>query len=436
MDRLPVENIPMAEEQIWENIFKLYEIPMDILLYDTTNFYTYMDPATESDLCKTGHNKASKHHLRQVGVAMAVGRGCGIPFLHQVYQGSMNDVSMFPTAISSPVLNLFHGLISRVLNVHKKAEEITVVFDKGNNSKDNLDQLKSRKDVHLLGSLTPSHFPELLKTRISRFEKDVLKNGSEVLYFSTHRKVFERDSQVVITFNKKSKKKQEMRFNKKLGEILAKASRVQWSRVKDRKAKLKELTEGRLPPDLFTFAKSDDGGVSCISDSKAIRRYKKRFSKNIIFTTNLKMEPVEIIQCYRDRNEVEEIFGQMNDPQSTSLRPIYHWTDQKIIIHAFICIIGLLLLKILEHKIRKLNDARKIEARGQRLEKDMKVNRQDMSPGDVISLLRDLMCLVLIDKSNKIQKILSFHDKTVLQWLEPLNLNSIIKKLGIHIPDG
>jgi len=38
----------------------------------------------------------------------------------------------------------------------------------------------------------------------------------------------------------------------------------------------------------------------------------------------------------------------MNDPMTVPLRPVRHWTDQKIVVHAFICILGLLLLKLLQ----------------------------------------------------------------------------------------
>jgi len=407
MDRLPEEEIPVIEERIWENLLKIYRIPMDVLLYDTTNFYTYMDSATASDLCRRGHNKAGKHHLRQVGVSMAVSKGCGIPFLHEVYQGSINDATLFPTAIST--------LIERVRDIHRSAGELTIVFDKGNNSKANFEDLQRHKNVYILGSLTPSQFPELIRTQLSRYSDSALKSGKKVKYFARRMKVFGRESLVVITFNEKLKKKRERKFSKYLGKVLAAAAGVQWSRVKDCRARLKELTRNLLPASLFDFA-GEGGDTSCVINSGEVRKYKKRFGKNIMFTTNLDMDPIQVIQYYRDRNEVEEIFGQMNDPEATSLRPIYHWTDQKIVIHAFICILGLLLLKVLHHKIRQHNP--------------------DASPGKVTGMLRDLQSLALISKSKKVKKVMSFHNDEILNWLAPLGLESITKKLDIHIPKG
>ena len=48
------------------------------------------------------------------------------------------------------------------------AEEITIVFDKGNNSQDNLDAVEG-SPYHFVGSLVPMQHPELLKIPADRF---------------------------------------------------------------------------------------------------------------------------------------------------------------------------------------------------------------------------------------------------------------------------
>ena len=44
---------------------------------------------------QTGHNKENRHHLRQVGFALALSRGTGLPFYHQVYRGNRQDAQAF-----------------------------------------------------------------------------------------------------------------------------------------------------------------------------------------------------------------------------------------------------------------------------------------------------------------------------------------------------
>ena len=52
--------------------------------------------------------------------------------------------------------------------------------------------------------------------------------------------------------------------------------------------------------------------------------------------------------AYRGQSEVEEVFRQTKDDEHLAVRPQYHWTDQKIHVHTFICLLGLLLARIVE----------------------------------------------------------------------------------------
>ncbi len=131
MNRLPLSAIPRIEEDLWEKPMDRFGIPLDWLIYDTTNFFSYLAEQTPSDLYEKGNNKASKHHLRQVGLAVSVVRGLGLPLIHEIYGGSEHDGPLFPTAISRT--------IERVRKLSRgEVEELTVVFDKGNNSFGNI----------------------------------------------------------------------------------------------------------------------------------------------------------------------------------------------------------------------------------------------------------------------------------------------------------
>ena len=50
-------------KKVWEN----QDVPPECVLFDTTNYFTYMASHTESDLAQRGHSKAGKHQLRQIG---------------------------------------------------------------------------------------------------------------------------------------------------------------------------------------------------------------------------------------------------------------------------------------------------------------------------------------------------------------------------------
>ena len=103
MERLPVEAIPHIEEGLWANTLDQFSIPLDWLIYDTSNFFSFLAEQTPSELNQKGNNKASRHHLRQVGLAASVVRGLGLPLIHELYGGSRHDATLFPSAISRTI---------------------------------------------------------------------------------------------------------------------------------------------------------------------------------------------------------------------------------------------------------------------------------------------------------------------------------------------
>ncbi|MDI6811028.1 MAG: transposase, partial [archaeon] len=71
----------------------------------------------------------------------------------------------------------------------------------------------------------------------------------------------------------------------------------------------------------------------------------------ILFTDNHEWSTEQIIRAYRGKSEIEKDFRRMKSPIIISVEPIYHWTDQKIRVHAFCCVLALMLLLLLKRKL-------------------------------------------------------------------------------------
>ena len=403
MDRLPTSAVAPIERDLWGTILEQHSMPLDMMVYDTTNFYSYLAEQTPSELNKKGRNKASRHHLRQVGMSVSVIRGLGLPLIHELYGGSENDATLFPTAISRT--------IDRVREVSSgRIEKLTVVFDKGNNSPGNISQLSSRK-VHFIGSLSPSYYPTLCSIRLSRFTELELENGSKQLVFDTHAKAFDRTLRVVVTYNAKTARKQGKRFEKNLGKALAQLAQVRWAKVKDPEAKIREIVSPMLPAYLFSV-QGEGAHLTVGLDQSAAKAYRKRFGKNLIFTDREDLSVKDVVQAYRDRNEVERVFGEMNDPETVPFQPVRHWTDQKIIIHAFICILGLLLLKLLQLKLKR-----------QGITLSLPIIKDELEP---------VHLQLFVSRSGKLFKIISDRSKLQTTMFDLFSLEKIATALGAH----
>ena len=90
-DRVSPEAVEAIGKEFFARLWSMQPAPPECLLFDTTNYYTYMSSPTESDLCARGHNKDGKHHLRQVGLALLVDRDTELPLFYRVYEGNTHD---------------------------------------------------------------------------------------------------------------------------------------------------------------------------------------------------------------------------------------------------------------------------------------------------------------------------------------------------------
>jgi len=145
-------------------------------------------------------------------------------------------------------------------------------------------------------------------------------------------------------------------------------------------------------------------------DQRGVRAYRKRFGKNVIFTDRHDLRVIDVVQAYRDRDEVERVFGEMNDPETVPFQPVRHWTDHKIVIHAFICILGLLLLKLLQLKLKR-----------QGITLSLAVIKDELAP---------IHLQLFVSRSGKLFKIISDRSKLQAQMFDLFSLEKIAAQLG------
>jgi len=131
MDLVKEEHILGIEERV----LNLYQVFTDILFYDTTNFATHIGSLTACKIPQRGKPKKGSREQRLVGLALAATKILGLPFLHKVYEGNCHDAKLFPEAMSL--------LVERYSKLSTKARDLTVVFDKGNNSDHNIQSPKA-----------------------------------------------------------------------------------------------------------------------------------------------------------------------------------------------------------------------------------------------------------------------------------------------------
>jgi transposase len=154
--------IEAIQEDLVQRIRREFGLDAEVLLYDTTNFFTFLSTANDRcTLAQRGHSKAKRDDLRQVGLALLVTREFQVPLFHQVYDGNITDVSLFPA--------LAQKLIARHRAACGAKSQATLVFDKGNVCEDAMEQLVVARQP-FIAAAPLNRLPELAATALDQFQ--------------------------------------------------------------------------------------------------------------------------------------------------------------------------------------------------------------------------------------------------------------------------
>jgi transposase len=354
MDMVSEEAIETVQERLLPSIQKEFGIDPRVLLYDTTNFFTFLATTNDrSQLAQRGRSKAKRHDLRQIGLALLVTRDFRIPLLHKTYPGNMVDVSLFE--------KLSQDMIARYQKLTGQTGETTLVFDKGNVSDDGMEN-PAVSNLHFVAALSANRFPELLDTPRERFENLPDMPGTKV--FTTTATVWGKSCKVVlaytesfftqqlcgITHNLVQCQKKLLDLGKALKKWRQGKGRGKRPTVKGIQKKVREILSAQFMKKLFQIQIQQDNGLPRLQyevDHTALGELSdKRLGKTIIITDHLQWTSGEIVEAYRNLFQVEESFKNMKNIHFLHWQPAYHWTDQKVRVHGFYCVLALLLTSL------------------------------------------------------------------------------------------
>ena len=76
--------------------------------------------------------------------------------------------------------------------------------------------------------------------------------------------------------------------------------------------------------------------------------------KTVLFTDRKEWSNEQIVSAYRSQYHVEEAFKQMKDTTHLSFRPIRHFTDANIRVHAFYCVLAYMISALLNKELKQM----------------------------------------------------------------------------------
>lgn len=365
-NRLSEEHLERISQTFFQQVQTLLPKHGEHFLFDTTNFYTYLNSTTPSELARRGYNKAGKHQLRQVGLALITERTTGVPIYYRTYRGNQHDARFFEQHLPDIVATL----TQRGLTV----KALTLIFDKGMTSEANIIRLDAQAHLHFITSYSLYWAPDFARIALKHFKvlpcahNDQLKaqgkGHDQILYVQREAMFWGQTRQVLITYNPKTFRKKRYELRDKLGKVrqvlfeLRRKHREgisHWRQPDAIRAHYEQLCDSlHLSTkffDLSFYQHDGDAQMAFHLNRYQVEQHLRRLAKTLLITDHLDWSAQEIYQAYRERYRVEEQFRQAKSPFQVALMPQYHWTDSKIRIHVWVCVVALTYLALLRQRL-------------------------------------------------------------------------------------
>ena len=325
-----------------------------LLAYDTTNFYTYIaSDNNRNHLAQRGHNKQGRHNLRQVGLSYVLDGENGLSLCHRVYPGDTADAQEFPAALARIGEMLDHNQMER--------STVTLVLDKGSAAQANTVELE-QAGVGWIQALPWNQAPAELRERkteeltacgsdqpgIRAAAEKTLVHGQQYLCVLKYSASFAGEQLHSLTTSV-SKAMQALR---KLARELAKPGTKYTERGLRNKI-ARWLAPQFVEAVIHYELEQRDGRwhLQFDFDHPALEQLlAHRLGRTVLLTNRFEWTAEQLIAGYSGQQHIERVFRGLKDGDWLGWGPMYHWTDQKIRVHAFYCMLGISLLQYVQHQ--------------------------------------------------------------------------------------
>jgi len=367
MEQLDQAAIRSIEDDITRVVVNQYNIRTDCLLFDNTNFFTYMDTDNPSALSKRGHSKEKRSDLKIIGLSLMVSPDHSIPLFHETYPGNANDAKRFADVL--PYLK------DRYRKLGRGDCDVTLVFDRGNNDEDNINDILQDVPVkfHFVGGLRLNQCSEMQTIPISSLEPLKDEALRETTACRTIKNVYGRDFTIVMTYNPELFKTQLRGVSNNIAKCgeklrLLNESLLKWSNGEVRRGRkpsragvlknVSSILSAEHMKEVYEYSVGmQKGNITLVYDlnpDKLELLKQNTLGRSFLFTDHSDWTNEQIVGAYRSQYHVEDAFKRMKDTKFLTFRPIFHFTDSKIRVHAFYCVLAYMLTSLLNLEFEEL----------------------------------------------------------------------------------
>lgn len=312
------------------NLEEIYTRVKTIAFYDVTTFY--FESFDSDKLRARGMSKENKTNEVQVVLGLLVD-GEGIPIDYELFRGNTSEMNT----------------IVEVVNNYKaknKLEKVTVVADRGLNSRLNLKSLTDLNFDYIVAQ-SIDRLPAETKEKIFREDnwdqEFVAQDGSETFKVKTIKQSSapELDNEIIVTWSAKRQahdlKVLNERFDK-CKQLLDRGTGAVDASIKHGVRQFLRIKKGAK----VAYATNDD----------LYQKRKKQAGYYALVTSHKHTDAMQIYRDLRQLWHIEECFRVMKTNLDT--RPVYVWTPKRIRGHFLVCYLALVMERLAYYRIRQV----------------------------------------------------------------------------------
>jgi transposase len=394
--------IPLIEEEICKSLLDK-DIKPSTLIWDPTNFFTYIEEGEE--LPRKGASKEKRYDKNIINLGMVISDE-NIPLMHTTYEGNKRE-----SDVMSEVVDTIH---SRLQKLGAKTEEIVFVFDRGNNSEENIKNFNQK--LHFIGALKKNQLPHLYNVNLTKFETLYkTKNETIIKGFSTNETVYDEERKIVVTYSEATAKKQKEKTEESVKKIKEKFQELE-QRIKSPNKKKKTQTQGisktinlflhKQYSTLFSWEFDKEKQIlSWKFNEETFKIREKTYGKTIIFTDLKEWTAEKIAKTYNSKTIIEDDFKTLKNKLLIPVKPIYSRLDNRLKAHIFVCVLSLIMYRYMIRKLKQL----------------------ELSESRIVEEIKNMrIAFIKQENSNSIKKVMETMTKEQIQIYNTLKLERFL----------
>ena len=349
-----IEQKEAIEREVFEAVRTLFDDELEMVFYDLTlSYFEGEKSVTAEDIRKYGYSRDHRRDRRQIVIGMVTTTD-GIPIAHHVFAGNTLDRKTVEEVVKD-------------LRERLGLKKVTFVGDRGILSAANREAIRGAGMDYLIahGLRRDADSMDLLE-RCDSMLKKARKEGRPVVVAGGMYGV-RPDDHFAISYDPEiaqtSRENRRERLEKAdvvIEEILGALKRAKDPAVRQRGRKLTAegaqlrihdyLRDHEITRLYDVKLDADTPLGVTVAPNEDARAFEKRIDGILIVEGSRKgLTPEEMIEKYKSLAEIERSWRALKS--TLRLRPVFHWTEDRIKAHVFVCVLALVVERVMRKKL-------------------------------------------------------------------------------------